>query len=654
MAAAAASAVLPPAPDSLRLRLRTAQGPARAAILLQVAETFLEPLDSAGLVGYAVAAERLARQFGDSLAVGQALDLRGYYFQRAGDARRAAPLLRRAERLLEAAPAAARATNFEHLGELHQSLGRPAEARTYYRRAYALARQAGRPLRQASILLGLSSSYQMPGHFDSAVYFGLRAARQYQGLHDVVGEAEALTDIGYVYYQQQRFPEGMRYVSRAYRLLRQANETRKLGTTLSALGAMASAADSQQLALGYFRRLAAIMREGKVYGYLASAYNGMAVAHERLRHADSAEYYYRQSVAVLRPLGKPGDLGFQQNNLARFYLNQRRYPEARTWATRSLALPGGRDHAENTPDAWDILHRVAEQQGDFATAYRLLKQQHELQLRQQAQQNEQLSADLRVGYETEQAEQRVRLLEQARELSRFRQLAGLAAAGGLSLLLGGVLITSYRRRQRRREAALRHQLAADLHDDVGSLLSQISLQTDLLQEGLGEPGQQQAQWAEVAGNSRLAVRQLNDVVWSLDAHNDTVPNLLDRLRDYAHDVLVPTGRDVRFIGPEAIGAAPDLSASVRRQLYLIYKEALHNILKYSPTNAEVTVALHRRQNLLTLEISNTGPVLDGLGRGSGHGLRNICERALTAGGTAEVGPRAEGGFGVKVSVPVGS
>ena len=653
MAAAAAPAPLPPAPDSLRPQLRTAWGVARVAVLLRVAETFLEPLDSAGVVGYAVAAERLARPLGDSLAVGQAVDLRGYYFLRAGDARRAAPLLRRAERLLEAAPAAARAANLEHLGELHQSLGRPAEARAYYRRAYALARQAGRPLRQASVLLSLSSSYQMPGHFDSAVYFSLQAVRQYQRLHNVVGEAEALTNVGYVYYQQQRLPEGMRYVSRAHRLLLQAHETRELGTTLSALGAMASAADSQQLALSYFRQLAGIMREGKVYGYLASAYNGMAVAHERLQHTDSAEHYYRQAVGVLQPLDKPGDLGFQLNNLARFYLNQRRYPEARAWATRSLALPGGLEHPENTPDTWDILHRVAEQQGDFATAYRLLKQQHELQLRQQAQQNEQLSADLRVGYETEQAEQRVRLLEQARELSRFRQLAGLTAAGTLSLLLGGVLITSYRRRQRRREAALRHQLAADLHDDVGSLLSQIALQTDLLQEGLGEPGQQQTQWAEVAGNSRLAVRQLNDVVWSLDAHNDTVPNLLDRLRDYAHEVLVPTGRDVRFVAEDAIGAGTDLAPLVRRHLYLIFKEALHNILKYSPANAEITVSLHRSQNLLTLEISNTGPVLQGLSRSSGHGLRNIRERALAAGGTADVGPRAEGGFGVKVSVPVG-
>jgi signal transduction histidine kinase len=143
-------------------------------------------------------------------------------------------------------------------------------------------------------------------------------------------------------------------------------------------------------------------------------------------------------------------------------------------------------------------------------------------------------------------------------------------------------------------------------------------------------------------------------VWNLDAQNDTVPDLLNRLRDYAHEVLVPTGRDVRFVA-DASGASPNLAAPVRRNLYLIYKEALHNILKYAPVTATVTVTLHRQGSLLLLEIVNDGPPLAAApaGRSSGHGLRNMRERALALGGSATATALAGGGFAVRVQVPAG-
>ena len=227
---------------------------------------------------------------------------------------------------------------------------------------------------------------------------------------------------------------------------------------------------------------------------------------------------------------------------------------------------------------------------------------------------------------------------------------------GVVTLLG--LVVGWQRRrmaQLRREHALRTRIAADLHDDVGALLSQIALQTDLLHEGLTPADQQAAQLAEVADSSRMAVRQLNDVVWSLDAHNDTLPGLLSRLRDYAHDVLHPTGRPVRFRTGEV--PAVELPAEVRRHLYLIYKEALHNILKYAPAGAAVTVGLHYTADQLELTVENDGlPPEPGApvpaGRHSGHGLRNIRERAAALRGHATTGARPEGGFAVRVSVPL--
>jgi signal transduction histidine kinase len=653
LSAASQASVPPPAlpapPDSLRDQLRTATGPARVDALLRVAQAFRQPLDSAGMVHYAVAAEHLARQLGDSIGVGRAVDVHGYYFLCAGDARRAAPLLRRARLLLELAPATVQATNLAHLGELHESLTRPEQALGYYRRAYTLARQAKLPQQQAAILLNMGIAYQQPGSYDSAAYYHIQAARLYRRLGDKAGEANTLTSLGSVYYEQNRLPEAIRYVRQSYSLLRQTSDGRQLGLTLSALGALAIASDSLQTALGHYRQLLGIMRRGAAYGRLENAYNGLAVVHERLHRPDSAEWYYQRAVAALQPLDNPHLLGFQMNNLARFYLKQKRYAEARHWANRTLSLDGGRLDPSNTPDAWEILRQVAERQGDFATAYQLLSKQHELQLKQQAQENDRLAADLRVGYETEQAEQQVQLLTQANALARFRQLALLVAAGLTMLLLAGALLWAYRRRQQRREAALRTQLAADLHDDVGGLLTQISLESALLQEGRYTPEQQQARLGRVAEASRSAARQMSDVVWSVDARNDSFASMLERMHDHAAEVLPPADIELEFMADPALKALP-LGLLARQNLYLIFKEALHNVIKHAQASV-VTVRLTQAAGQLQLEVRDNGRGGSGTEQLASHGLRNMRMRAQAVGGSVSYHDGAPG-FLVSVTLPL--
>ncbi|WP_394351219.1 sensor histidine kinase [Hymenobacter ginkgonis] len=156
------------------------------------------------------------------------------------------------------------------------------------------------------------------------------------------------------------------------------------------------------------------------------------------------------------------------------------------------------------------------------------------------------------------------------------------------------------------------------------------------------------------------MRQLNDVVWSLDAHNDTLPQLLDRLRDYAYEVLAPSGLHIKFEVPETLPTT-HLSLALRRNLYLIYKETLHNVLKHAAGASwlRVRLSLESSPSRLLLEINNeVVPVLAAhptavpYQRRSGHGLRNITQRAVAVGGTAECGPQADGSFRVRVQFPL--
>jgi signal transduction histidine kinase len=84
---------------------------------------------------------------------------------------------------------------------------------------------------------------------------------------------------------------------------------------------------------------------------------------------------------------------------------------------------------------------------------------------------------------------------------------------------------------------------------------------------------------------------MRDVVWSVDAQNDSLPALLDRMRDHAHEVLPPPSVEVDFFVTRT--CRPEPLSLARQHLYLIFKEALHNVVKHAQAS-RVTIRLAAR------------------------------------------------------------
>ncbi|MGD8427516.1 MAG: two-component regulator propeller domain-containing protein [Balneolaceae bacterium] len=167
---------------------------------------------------------------------------------------------------------------------------------------------------------------------------------------------------------------------------------------------------------------------------------------------------------------------------------------------------------------------------------------------------------------------------------------------------------------------MRVRIASDLHDDVGSALTEIALQSDFLQtmdvtEDLQESLQQ------IGSQSRKIVTSLDDIVWSIDARNDTVGDLTDRMQDYVNSVLPQKQINYQFEGD----MQEKLKVSLKENLYLIFKEAVNNIAKHS--NAErVDITLSTNGAGFEMRIKDNGKNASNV-RKSGQGLRNMKMRA---------------------------
>ncbi|MBO2009364.1 ATP-binding protein [Hymenobacter negativus] len=656
---------LPPAPDSLRALLGQAlpDTPARTAALLRVTRAYAQAVDPR-TVPYAQAAAAQARQLADAISQGRALDVLGRYYSQTYDDARALPLLRQAEPLLAEVPPAERVSHLTHLADAYAALRRPGPARSLYGRAYALVATvppAQRGALQADLLNSLGALTLENEQYDSAAYFLYAALRRQQQLGRVQAEAETMLNVAALHYFRKQFGPATRFARQALARQRQLHDTLALAQTYNYLGTLArEQPDSLRAALTYFRAAGRQWRRNHQEAQLQLVFNNLATTYRLLKEADSTEVNYRRALAVQQQHNQITsiELGRTQTNLAGLLVIQHRLAEAQQLGRSALQLAEHDHQPTDAIEALAVLRDVALARHDYPTAYHLLERQQELGQTESRRQNERLVEELRVGYETEQAEQQVALLTQQQEVARLRQQRTTVATIAALLLLagaaaGGVLL--YRRRQRRQERALRQRLAADLHDDVGSLLTQVALEGALLRHEQPTPTQLTRVNRLVAA-SQQAVRQLRDVAWSVDSANNSFAALLERLRDHAHEVLPLAGVEVDFQLETAALSGEPLSLAALQALYLIYKEALHNVVKHAcPVATTVVISLGREGQSLRLVVEDDGPGLPTAGpRAAGHGLLNMRRRAGELGGEVRYEPAPAGGLRVVVRLPLAS
>jgi ligand-binding sensor domain-containing protein/two-component sensor histidine kinase len=220
----------------------------------------------------------------------------------------------------------------------------------------------------------------------------------------------------------------------------------------------------------------------------------------------------------------------------------------------------------------------------------------------------------------------------------FFMLVGLIVIGIILFIYN-----YYRVRRLIEMERMRVQIASDLHDDVGASLTELALQTDFLRTGkLDEEVENTLK--QIGEHSRRIVSTLDDIVWSIDARNDTAGDLTDRMQDHANKLLLPKGIMVNYNFAN-LDTNIQLPVQIKENLYLIFKESINNIAKHS--NADmVNINLAINGNKYHMNVADNGTISTN-GRKTGQGLRNINMRAKRMNANAII--ERENGFNVKVA-----
>jgi ligand-binding sensor domain-containing protein/signal transduction histidine kinase len=218
----------------------------------------------------------------------------------------------------------------------------------------------------------------------------------------------------------------------------------------------------------------------------------------------------------------------------------------------------------------------------------------------------------------------------------------LALTTGIAAVAGTAVYWT-RRASRRRLARLEQQhaleqerarIARDIHDDLGSSLTHISMLSELAEADKANPQQVETHVRKIADSARQTVRSLDEIVWAVSPENDTWNSLVEYLSEYANEFFAGTAIRCRLEMPMDLPPYP-LPSEVRHGLFLVFKEALNNSLKHARAS-EVRIRVSQNDARVELTISDDGRgfELEKAGAAArGNGLNNMRQRVESLGGS---------------------
>jgi len=540
------------------------------------------------------------------------------------------------------------------------------------------------------------------GHFDASIALFEKSRAMFEAVGDNISAAMQENNIGQQYIDKGDYPKAMEYLLalskrpglpqsvyftalkgiadvKGYQRFNQESleyceKALALAQTDAEKALLLSSRAQTESILEQFAKAEVTARAGVAFAkkagvphLQASCLTQLSNVHLHLKKLPEALAEVREAIAICKKIkdkGLPSSLILQSNIYSA--MGGERKVLALENAQKALALAQKQDAPEDVISAYNALSNAYTVLGKSEEAVQALRKAEALKDSLYSSEKTRDIARMEKDADFEQEREQTRLLQDqkdaaaAAELNRQKSTQnGLLGGLLIVLALGSAGFYIYRRRHRRRaeqrEAETRQRIARDLHDEVGSTLSAISILSQSSSPDQ-QTGLDQARFGNIGDKARAAMESMSDIVWAVNPQNDSMQQIIQRMVSFASETLESAGIEPLFLISEGVEQL-SLPLEKRKDFYLIFKEAVTNCVKYSHAK-QVEVAMWTANNTLILNVKDDGKGFDPEGAESrgqtlgGNGLRNMYSRAAALGGSLEVKSGLGAGTAVRLTVVV--
>jgi signal transduction histidine kinase len=222
-----------------------------------------------------------------------------------------------------------------------------------------------------------------------------------------------------------------------------------------------------------------------------------------------------------------------------------------------------------------------------------------------------------------------------------------------ALAVGMLAYASYRYRVTRllEVANMRTRIATDLHDDIGANLTRISILSEVAKQQIGNGHDESHNpLTSIAEIARESVASMSDIVWAINPERDNLRDLTRKMRQHADEIFTLRDIDLEFNAP-VLEQNLKLGMNVRRDLLLVFKEAVNNVARHSKCS-RVAIDFSIDGETLSLRICDNGAGFDPQLESAGHGLVSMRRRVESLAGNLKVDSNEGSGTSVSLVIPV--
>ncbi|MGZ8525829.1 MAG: ATP-binding protein [Chitinophagaceae bacterium] len=195
---------------------------------------------------------------------------------------------------------------------------------------------------------------------------------------------------------------------------------------------------------------------------------------------------------------------------------------------------------------------------------------------------------------------------------------------------------------------IRVRISRDIHDEVGATLSGVALFSEIARTKIQQHEENDAQvyLDHITANSKEMVEKMSDIVWTINPDNDSFERIIAKLRSYAFNLCAGKGIRLHFdVDDQVCLYSP--SMQVRKNIYMLMKEAINNAVKYSGGN-NIFLSLFKKEDLITIEIRDDGKGFDKKKKHEGNGLNNMQSRAADLDANFSIDSKEGGGTHIRL------
>ena len=306
--------------------------------------------------------------------------------------------------------------------------------------------------------------------------------------------------------------------------------------------------------------------------------------------------------------------------------------------------------------AYASLAHAEQLRGDYKSAFENLKKKTAIKDSVFSLTSKEMIANLEANEVIEDKEEVIKVQEIKLEETERKSLYILIILL-LIVLIGIVIFYRTRIKQAQKIEQIRKRIASDLHDEIGSTLSSISLSSTIIQNKLaGQQTEVNSLLGQISENTDNMMEAMSDIVWSINTKNDHLGNLVDRMRAFAIQLLEPLNCQLIFDYNENLTPIK-LDAEQRKNIYLIFKEAINNAAKYADCK-NVWVNIYKTGHKLFIQIKDDGKGFDMMQtindkkeyKFGGNGLANMQQRATEINGKIQFNTKINGGTEINFEI----